>query len=279
MRGGAVKKALFWFAALAVAMLGFAGASRADGTSDDGEDPARLFVSSTSCAPGVCTLLANHTLNALGHNSMTVTFAEVHGDPQWPALNGGPVLLILAIPNVGGSFVPPPTTLSEGTGELGGPNVFPSNTAKWNSNGFAGFYTAAFTSPRGSSVFTFIGLINSASPSDTFSSMSSADVKLNSITAGGFGIFVYELTGTGLQGGGSLAIDFSSPLPTGTFAFAYGCSSLVGGKLGQCPGRNTFATPWTQAGLVVPEPTSLLLLGSGLLAAGALRKKKQRIDD
>ncbi len=271
-----MKKGLFWFAALAVATLGFAGTARADGSTDDGEDPAKLFISSPNCAPGACALFNHHDVNALNRNSMMITFNEAHGDPKWPSLMN-PVLLILAMPNVSGTFVPPSLTLSEGTGHAGGANVFPSTTKKWDSNGFAGFYTAAFMPKAGlSSVYSFIGLINSASSSDNFGNMSSADIKVNSIIAGGFGIVVYELTGTGLQGGSTLTIDFSSPLPLGTFAFSYGCSSLTGGKLGACPGQNTFGTPWTQAGMVVPEPTTLLLLGSGLLAAGAIRKKQQR---
>lgn len=273
-----MKKTLFWFAALAVATLGFAGTALADSTTADGEDPAKLFISSPNCAPGSCALFNHHDLNILGRNSLMITFNEAHGDPQWPSLMN-PVLLILAMPNVGSTFVPPSLTLSEGTGQAGGGNVFPSNTKKWDSNGFAGFYTASFVPKTGlSSVYSFIGLLNAATSSDNFSNMSSADIEVNSIFAAGFGIVVYELTGTGLQGGTTLTIDFSSPLPVGTFAFSYGCSSLQGGKLGACPGQNTFGTPWTQAGLVVPEPATLLLLGSGLLAAGAIRKKKQRID-
>jgi len=276
-RGEQVNKRLFWLAAaLAVATLGFVGTARADGSSD-GEDPAKLFISSPNCAPGLCSLLPNNTLNPLGHSSMTIYFNEAHGDPQWPALKGGPVLLILAIPNVSSTFVAPTITLSQGTGSAGGPKVYPSTTTKWDANGFAGFYTAAFSPTKGpSSVYSFIGLINSASASNNFANMSSADAQINAITAAGFGVVVYELTGTGLQGGSTVTINFSSPLPQGTFVFAYGCSSLSGGKLGACPGQNTFGTPWAQAGLVVPEPATLLLLGSGLLAAGALRKRQRK---
>jgi PEP-CTERM motif-containing protein len=267
-----MKRRLLWLV-LVVLVLSFAGQLRADTVTD--QDPAVLFIGSTGCAaPPGCPVFGNE-VNALHSNTLTIT---ENGSGQ-PML-GNPVLLILGFANVSSTFVPPSITLSSGTGSAGGPNVYPNNTTKWDSNGFAGFYTAAFTPPKGSpnSVYSFIGLVTAAGGSESFTNWSAADLAVNGITANGFGIVVYELFNTGLTGGGSVTINFSSNLPLGTFAVAYGCSGATGAN-GSCPGKNTFSTPFTQSGVVntvVPEPASLLLLGSGLVAAGALRKKQKK---
>lgn len=265
-----MQRRFLWLTSL-VLVLGFAGPAWAD----DDEDPAVLFIGSTGCvAPPGCAVFGTE-VNGIQSNTLTIT----ENGSGLPML-GNPVLLILGFPNVSGTFVPPSITLSSGTGSAGGANVYPSNTTRWDANGFAGFYTAAFTSPKGTpnSVYSFIGLVNAAGGSESFTNWSAADLAVAGITANGFGIVVYELFNTGLTGGGSVTINFSSNLPLGTFAVAYGCSGATG-KNGACPGKNTFSTPFTQSGMVttvVPEPASLFLLGGGLIAAGTLRRKQKK---
>ncbi len=260
-----------WFVVVLL-MLGFAGPVWADGLDD--VDPEVLFIGSSSCAaPPGCPVFGTE-VNGLGAKSLTIT-ENGKGQP----LLGNPLLLILGIPNVNGSFSLPSATPSTGTATAGGANVYASNTTKWNANGYAGFYTGAFTPPKGTpnSVYSFIGLVNAGGGSESFTNWSAAELAVNGITANGFGIFVFELFNTGLTGGGTVTVDFSSPLPLGTFAVAYGCSGT--GANGKCPGKNTFTTPFTQSGLVtqvVPEPASLFLFGSGMLALGALRRRQKK---
>ncbi len=120
------------------------------------------------------------------------------------------------------------------------------STTEWDSNGYAGAYTAAFTPPPMTPHrnYSFIGLVDSDGGSESFTNWSAADLAVNGIPASSFGIIVYELSGTGIAGDGSVAGTFGSPLPKGTFAVAYGCSGPLGTN-GACPGDDTFSTPFT----------------------------------
>ena len=102
---------------------------------------------------------------------------------------------------------------------------------------------------------------------------------MNNITATSFGIYVFALKNNNpLGANGLINITFGTALPTGTFAFAFG-EDVYNSKV--------YDTPFTESGLTglnvttqslaaVPEPASLILLGSGLLFAGRnFRKNRQ----
>ena len=167
-----------------------------------------------------------------------------------------PLLLIIGVVNqTDSTFTAPAISLSAGSGSLVG-------------------YEGNFTSAASGDVYSFIGLTG-GNNSNTFGNWAAADLAVNGITATGFGIFEYALTGTGITGGSTVDVTFASDLALGTFAVAYGTAAGNGNN------QLIFSTPFTESGLThdghkVPEPSMLLLFGSGLLGLGLFGRKKFR---
>ncbi len=118
-------------------------------------------------------------------------------------------------------------------------------------------------------VYSFLGL-SGGNNSNSFGNWAAADLAVNGLTVSGFDIFYYNINGSGITGGKTIDVTFASALPVGTFAVAYG--EYTGGA----GPTKIFSTPFTESGMV-PEPSTLLLLGSGLIGLAGFGRKKHKM--
>lgn len=118
--------------------------------------------------------------------------------------------------------------------------------------------------------------------SETFANWNLGEAKAGIAAATSFELFAYDVNAA-LQGNSSVAMSLSS-VPQGTFVIAFSCSPKgADSESGNpCLHGDIASTPFTNAGLItthgviVPEPGTMALIGTGLLSASFARRKRIR---
>lgn len=214
----------------------------------------------TGCALGGCPLYHNE-VNAFSNN--LDLYQTSNGAP---ALDS-PIWLIFAVPNdtISGTAL----SLANITGAFlnDKENSYASTPIPFAFLGFQGLMGP------GQNVYSFLG--KSVNSSNSFTNYSQWDLAVNGIHASNFGIYVFTLSSTDFDGQDFLNVNLKN-IPLGSFAVGWGEVTTIDNK-GHRHVKQ-YGTPFTEAGLEtghpVPEPSSLMLLASGLLGTGAFLRRK-----
>ncbi len=179
-----------------------------------------------------------------------------------------PWLVIIGVPNTTATN-PFGTGITSLVSSAGG-------STSWSYLGLMGTMTS------GHEAYSVLGVQGPTDNSNNFTNWAGADLSQAGITASSFGLYEFSLNAA-LGAKGNVGVTMNL-LPPGSIVIAYGQTSTVTStttcKKHKCTTSSSttvtiYDTPFTQAGFEerVPEPASIIMLGTGLGLAGLLKRR------